>query len=276
MIDLHSHILPGVDDGTADSAAALELARAFVDDGVLVVACTPHILPGLYHNRGPEILIAVSNLQAALNERDIPLVLVSGADNHITPDFIDGLSSGRLLALHASRYVLVEPPHHSAPPLMEEFFANVLANGYVPILTHPERLSWIREKYALVERLVQQGVWMQITAGSLTGAYGTTAQYWAERMLDEGLVHILASDAHDTSHRPPNLTAGREAAARRVGFEEAENLVFLRPRGILENVAPSELPQPIGLRVNDARPKLVDGVSLRSSRLAGGLRRLFA
>jgi protein-tyrosine phosphatase len=118
----------------------------------------------------------------------------------------------------------------------------------VPILTHPERLSWINSHYGAIERLARAGVWMQITAGSLAGAFGRNARYWAERMLDEGRVHILATDAHDTKKRPPNLREGRELAAVRVGADEAERLVVGRPKGVLMNLAPSDLPAPVAAR----------------------------
>lgn len=244
MFDLHSHILPGLDDGAADYACAMEMALAFLADGVDVVACTPHILPGLYHNAGPQIRLAVTDLQLRLDEAAIPLRLVAGADNHITPDFVRGLKSGRLLTLNDTRYVLVEPPHHVAPARLEDLFFEILMAGYVPILTHPERLTWIGDQYPLMQRLVESGVWMQVTSGSLTGTFGRDSRYWAERLLDEGLVHILATDAHDTHRRPPDLARGRELAAKRLGDGEATNLVFTRPRGILVNAAPSEMPLP--------------------------------
>jgi protein-tyrosine phosphatase len=151
------------------------MARALVDDGVTVAACTPHITPGIYHNTGGAIIAAVEQLQSALDDHAIPLFLVSGADNHMVPDFVGALRSGHLLPLHGSRYVLVEPPHRSAPPRLEEFFLDLIAHGYVPILTHPERLSWIQDKYDLVGDLVNAGVWMQLTSGSLTGAFGSSA-----------------------------------------------------------------------------------------------------
>ena len=243
MIDLHSHLLPGVDDGAADLSIALEMARAWVADGVTVVACTPHILPGLYHNTGPQIRAGVAQLQEALDQAEIPLRLVTGADNHIVPDFVAGLQSGHLLTLADSRYVLVEPPHHIAPPRLEELFFSILVAGYIPILTHPERLTWIESEYSTMIRLAQKGVWMQITAGSLTGAFGRRPKYWAERMLAEGLVHILATDAHNLDRRAPILSHGREAAAKRVGEVEAEHLVLTRPQGIIANMAPNALPQ---------------------------------
>jgi protein-tyrosine phosphatase len=244
MIDLHCHILPGIDDGAPDLAVSIEMAKAFVADGVSVIACTPHILPGLYHNTGPQIRQATERLQQTLNREGISLQLVTGADNHIVPDFVAQLRSGHLLPLANSRYVLVEPPHHVAPPRLEDLFFSLLVADYVPILTHPERLKWISSHYEVVQRLARAGVWMQITAGSLAGAFGRDARYYGERMLDEGYVHILATDAHDVNRRPPNLRRGRALAAKCVGDIEAEHLVVTRPRGVLLNDLPSNLPRP--------------------------------
>ena len=148
------------------------------------------------------------------------------------------------MSLADSRYVLVEPPHHVAPPRLEELFFSLITANYVPILTHPERLTWINSAYASMERLNTAGAWFQVTAGSLAGDFGRNARYWAERLLDEGKVHLLATDAHDLKTRPPRLSRGRELAAKRVGDVEAENLVVTRPRGVLHNVPPSELPPP--------------------------------
>jgi protein-tyrosine phosphatase len=242
MIDLHSHILPGIDDGATDLDVSLEMARIAVADGVEVQACTPHILPGLYHNTGPQIRAATWELQQQLDAHGIPLQLITGADAHLVPDMAGGLRSGHILSLADTRYVLVEPPHHVAPLRLEEFFFGLLLAGYVPILTHPERLTWIEQHYPTMVRLFDAGVWMQITAGSLTGAFGRAPRYWSERMLNEGRVHILASDAHGINRRRPNLGEGRAAAAKWVGEAEAENLVLTRPRGILENVLPTQMP----------------------------------
>lgn len=242
MIDLHCHILPGIDDGASDLSVSLAMARAFVDDGVSVVACTPHILPGLYHNSGPQIRQAVIALQRELDKNEIPLMLVPGADNHIVQNFAGGLRSGHLLALADTRYVLVEPPHHVAPSRLEEFFFDVMVAGYVPILTHPERLTWIEQQYPLMQRLAKNGVWMQITAGSLSGSFGRRPKYWGERMLDDGIVQVLATDAHDTQRRPPKLSQGRELAERRVGALQAHHLVSTRPQGVIANALPSSMP----------------------------------
>lgn len=233
MIDIHCHLLPGIDDGPGDLATSLEMAKTFVADGVSIVACTPHIFPGIYPNTGPNIRHHVQRLQNALDERGIPLRLVPGADAHMMPDFVSGLRTGEILSINDTRYVLVEPPHHVAPPRLEMFFRTLISSSYIPILTHPERLSWIKTGYPVITKLVNAGVWLQITAGSLTGDFGTRAQYWAERLLDEGLTKILATDAHDLIKRPPNLRKGLDAAARRIGTDKAKGLVLTNPTAIL-------------------------------------------
>ncbi len=242
MIDLHCHLLPGIDDGAPNLATSLAMARIAIADGIKTMACTPHIYPGLYENTGPAIRQAVVDLQAQLNEADLALQITSGADTHITPDLIAGLRTGRVPSLHNSRYFLLEPPHHVAPPRLAETVFDLLAAGYVPVVTHPERLSWIEDRYETFIDLARQGAWMQVTAGSLTGRFGSAAQYWGERLLDEGWVHILATDSHGVDRRPPLLAEGQRVAERWVGVEEARHLVQTRPQVILDNIQPDQSP----------------------------------
>ncbi len=250
MIDLHCHLLPGVDDGAADLGTALAMARIAVDDGIKVIACTPHIYPGMYDNDGPAIRRAVAELQTRLEEADIPLRLTLGADAHIAPDLVAGLRAGRVPTLHDSRYFLLEPPHHVAPPRLADTVFDLLAAGYVPVITHPERLSWIEDHYETFVELARKGAWLQVTAGSLTGRFGKAARYWAERLLDEGWVHILATDAHGVDRRPPLLAEGQRVAERWLGAGEALHLVETRPQGILDNLQPERLPAAPALNVN--------------------------
>ncbi|WP_428031367.1 tyrosine-protein phosphatase [Ancylobacter sp.] len=281
MIDLHNHILPGIDDGAADMAVAIEMARMHVAQGVEIVACTPHILPGVYHNEGAQIRRAVDNLQQALDEAGVPLILIPGADNHVVPAFVEELRKGRLLTLGDTRYVLVEPPHNIAPARLDELIFTILLANYVPILTHPERLKWVEEKFTLIQRMAERGVWMQITSGSLTGRFGRRPKYWADKMVGEGMVHILASDAHDTIKRPPDLAEGRLAAERLVGTVEARRMTVERPRDIVLNRAPAES-APTGVVRFDEVGREESG-DIRAHRSGGGgssdllgrLRRLF-
>jgi protein-tyrosine phosphatase len=266
MIDLHSHILPGIDDGATDLAMSLEMARMAVDDGIRTMACTPHIYPGLYDNDAAGIRSAIGKLQHELDTAGIGLRLVEGADVHLEPELGKGIREGRVPTLAGSRYLLLEPPHHVAPPRFEDSVFALMAEGVVPVITHPERLSWVEHDFAMFERLASRGVFMQVTAGALTGRFGKRPQYWAERFLGDGMTHLLATDTHHPRRRPPLLAEAREAAARLVGAEEATHLVETRPRGVIDNLSPDELP-PLPAKTV-ARPK--DG-----SRL-GVLQRLFA
>lgn len=253
MIDLHCHLLPGIDDGAPDLATSLAMARIAADDGIEVIACTPHIYPGMYENTGPAIRQAVTELQTRLDEAGVPLQVTFGADTHIAPDLVAGLRTGRVPSLHGSRYFLLEPPHHVAPPRLAETVFDLLAAGYIPVVTHPERLSWIEDRYEVFVELARKGAWMQVTAGSLTGRFGSAARYWGERLLDEGWVHILATDSHGVDRRPPLLAEGQRVAERWVGAEEAAHLVQTRPQGILNNCEPERLPAVLAL-VESSRP----------------------
>ncbi len=241
LIDLHCHMLPGIDDGAADLAVSLEMARIAVADGISTVVCTPHILPTVYDNSGPAIRAAVSRLQAALMQAEIPLRVLPGADVHIAPDLVDGLRSGRVLCVADSRYLLLEPPHHVLPPRLQDCVFGLMTAGYLPILTHPERLTWIDQHYDVIQQLARAGMLMQITGGSLTGRFGKRVRHWSQRMLDDGLVDILATDAHDTQARPPRLSEAREVVVERCGDEEARKMVLARPQAILDNLDPSDL-----------------------------------
>jgi protein-tyrosine phosphatase len=251
VIDLHCHLLPGIDDGAPDLDAALRMARMAVDDGITTIACTPHIYPGMFENDSAGIRLNIENLRDHLAAAGIPLKLSWGADAHVSPDLLPRLKAGTVPCLNGSRYFLLEPPHHVAPPHFDHFAFSLLAAGYVPVITHPERLSWIGDHYETFCSLSDRGVWMQVTSGSLTGRFGKAARYWSERMLDEGRVDILATDAHHPERRPPLLAEGREAAAHWVGTAEATHLVETRPLGILKNLAPDTMPP----RIQSSRPK---------------------
>jgi len=242
MFDLHCHLLPGIDDGAPDLATSLEMARIAHADGIRTVACTPHIYPGMYDNDAPGIRKAIAALQAELDAAGIGLRLVEGADVHLDTDLAGAIRGGRVPTIAGSRYLLLEPPHHVAPPGFESRVFELMAAGITPVITHPERLSWVEDHYDLFMRLVDRGCWMQITAGALTGRHGRRPKYWGDRFVGEGKAHLLATDAHDTRRRPPLLAEAREAAIALVGAEEADHLVVTRPAGIVRNDAPRDLP----------------------------------
>jgi len=255
MLDLHCHILPGIDDGAVDLDMALQMARIAAADGITTIACTPHIYPGVYDNNATAIRNAIVAFQAELDQRGIALRLLEGADVHVDPDLVAGIRNGRIPTLAGSRYLLLEPPHHVAPPRFEDLVFEVMTAGYVPVITHPERLTWVETHYDLFTRLSQRGAWMQVTAGALTGRFGRRVRYWGERFVGDGHCMVLATDAHHPERRPPLLAEAREAAAALVGREESGHMVHTRPQGVAENQPPEQLPLALHATVGFAPPK---------------------
>jgi protein-tyrosine phosphatase len=254
VIDLHCHMLPGIDDGAVDLDTALDMARIAVADGITLTACTPHIYPGLYENEAEGIRRAVGAFRHQVTDAGIPLELTYGADIQLVPELVERLKCGAFPTLHGTRYFLFEPPHHTVPARFIESVFDAVASGYVPVITHPERLTWLDDAhYGWFVQAAQQGAWLQVTAGALTGRFSKRAKYWGERMLDDGIVHILATDAHAADRRPPLLAEGRKIAAKWLGEEEADRLVEQRPRAVIEDCDPADVPPPPALGTGGER-----------------------
>ncbi|MEJ5363559.1 MAG: CpsB/CapC family capsule biosynthesis tyrosine phosphatase [Desulfosoma sp.] len=234
MIDLHMHCLPGLDDGAADMAEALAMARTAVEDGVSAVAATPHWVPGLYENTRHRILAAVERFRGALDREGISLRVHAGAELHLDPSIPGALVEGKLLTLNDGlRYVLIELPGIFIPEHVEGFWFRLRALGFVPIAAHPERCITVVRKPDILASWVRSGLLVQATAASLSGRFGPEVRRLCERLLERGLVHVIASDSHGTVDRPPRLSEAREAAARIVGEEAARAMVEEVPRRIL-------------------------------------------
>ena len=243
MIDLHCHMLPQIDDGPKTLDESIAMARIAVKDGIKIVACTPHIYQGVYNNTGKQIKAATKAFQKILDEEHIPLKLMYAADTHIHPDLIEEIKLGHVPTFNGGRYLLLEPTHHIAPMGFESYVIKMLEEGFVPIITHPERLTYIESFYDVMTRLVKKGAWMQITAASFTGRFGALAKRYAYRFLVDGKIAILATDAHSVKHRPPILSEALTIATHVLGEEEARRLVLDRPSAILDNRDPKEVPQ---------------------------------
>jgi protein-tyrosine phosphatase len=257
VIDLHTHLLPGIDDGSKSVEQSLEMARIAVADGITVLACTPHIYPGMYMNDAAGIYAARDTLQHHLNEAGIALRLVVGADAHLVPELLSGLQSGRVPTLNRSRYFLLEPSHHVAVPNFDNSVFQIMVAGYLPVITHPERLTWIEDHYPMFVDLAKRGVWLQLTAGAVLGKFGKRAKYWSERLLSEGWVHIIASDAHNTGRRSPQMAEALAQVIKRVGEREAMQMVLDRPQAILDDSEPAKTSPVLGLMTKPPDPASV-------------------
>jgi protein-tyrosine phosphatase len=231
MIDLHAHILPGLDHGARDWNEALEMCRLAVADGITTMAATPHV-SDMFPNSVESIATAAEELRERLADASIPLEIVAGGDYHIRPD----LAPENVLTLNGNgRYFLLEFPYEVIPVGSERFIEILVEDrGLVPVITHPERIYSMHGRESRLAGMVEKGALVQITGESLTETFGPACRKSAERMLKKGLVHVIASDAHWANERPPVLSGSLAAAARIVGEEKARRLVHDNPRAILD------------------------------------------
>jgi protein-tyrosine phosphatase len=236
MIDLHCHILPDIDDGPSSPDESLTIARQAAADGIIAMVATPHVCNGVYCGSAPVIARKVEALNAELGRAGIHLTIYPGAEVQLVPGLTELLRSGAVCTINSSRYVLIElPPTFLPETAKDEFFA-LRINGFIPILAHPERHPQIKNNLAFLEELVQMGTLCQLTAQSLTGEFGTTAQGMAEKMIENDLAHILATDSHSSKWRKPVLSSALDRAARLLhSREEALQMVDGLPRAIVDD-----------------------------------------
>jgi len=229
FVDIHCHLLPGIDDGAADIDETLSMARMAVDDGIRAIVCTPHQSGNYACNSGDGIREAVSRLQRLLEQEGIPLRVLPGADVRIESDMLAGLQRGEILSLaDRRRHVLLELPHELYMPL-QPVLNGLNRAGMVGVLSHPERNQGILNRPRLLLPLVESGCLMQVTAGSLVGTFGAKIQKFSQWMIEEGLVHFLATDAHSSKSRRPLLGRAYRRAEELVGTESATEMCCANP-----------------------------------------------
>lgn len=232
MIDLHNHLLPGIDDGAPDLGASLALARMAVEDGITHLVCTPHIHPGRYDNSADSIQATRVRFAAALQEENIPLQVAAAAEVRFGMELMVGISQGAIPFLgewQGKHVLLLEFPHGEIPFGAERLISWLLQRNIIPMIAHPERNKGIMRTPSRLKPFIEQGCLLQVTAASVAGRFGPAAQEIAHSLLEQDVVTILASDAHNPQHRPPVLSEGMQHAARIVGDVRAEALVKHTP-----------------------------------------------
>jgi len=232
MIDLHSHLLPGIDDGAQSMAEALELAAHAVACGTTHMVCTPHLHPGRYSNTATSIALSVRKFAAALAQAGIPLQVSAAAEARFDSDLVTLAKRNELPFVgewKGRQVLLLEFPHSEIPAQADKLTNWMLKNNIQPLIAHPERNKGVMANYKRINPFLEQGCLLQVTAGSLAGQFGPTAKELAEFLLLSNHIIILASDAHDMKNRPPNLLPGLEQAIRLIGEAAARKLVEDNP-----------------------------------------------
>lgn len=236
MIDLHAHLLPGVDDGAQTLDEALMLAQCAANDGIRVLALTPHVHPGRYNNDRPSLQARFEAFRAAIEGAGIPLEIRLAGEVRLGFEALSLLLEERIPFLgtvDGYRVMLLEFPHQGIPVGTEQFIEKMLKLRVRPLIAHPERNKSVMQDPLRLGTFLDAGCWLQLTAGSLAGRFGQPAQKTAEYILRQGWAQVIATDAHNLDHRPPLLAEGARAAAVIVGEKRAKAMVSDFPAQIL-------------------------------------------
>ena len=258
MIDLHAHILPGLDDGPLTLTESVEMCRRSYQDGIRTIVATPHILEGVYANDRPTILAKVQELNQAINRFGLQsskfgvknhnstirnpqseFKVLPGADVHFSFDMLQLCENGEIMTVNDNgRYLMVEFDFQGIPYHAEDVLFQMIMKGFNPIITHPERNLGIGQKPHRYGEMIRMGCLGQATAMSLAGGFGAGVRRTAEGLLRNRLIHIIASDSHSIDRRPPILSTGVRAAEKIVGKEEAQKMVTEYPQAVLDGRIP--------------------------------------
>lgn len=242
MVDIHCHILPEVDDGSDSWETSVEMCRLAASDGITQTVATPHANDRYPYERAQHA-IRLAKLQEAAGP--VP-ALSLGCDFHFSYDNVQAaLARPGEFAIGSSGYLLVEFSDFALPPFLQDALARLGMAGLRAIITHPERNQLLQREPEQVLKLAQMGCIIQVTGSSLTGHWGGKAERMGRWLLERDAVHVLASDGHDLRHRPPVLSAGREAAAAICGPDVARALVEDNPLAIVSNQPLPYFPKPL-------------------------------
>ncbi|QJF25894.1 tyrosine-protein phosphatase [Mammaliicoccus vitulinus] len=225
MIDIHNHLLYGLDDGPLDAESMLELAREAEKIGITDLVATPHYIKHRFKNSADIVTARTEEVQAILNDNGIDIKVYPSQEIHMFGNEFAGLKSGELLPItEGSRYVLIEFPFFSVPDFANKTFDQLFDAGYRPLLAHPERIIPIQDNPQILFDLIERGALCQVTAGSLVDKYGEDAKRIADYLLDQDAIHIVGSDAHNTSNRNFHIKEAYDYIERTKGIDKVNQL----------------------------------------------------
>ena len=262
MIDLHCHILPGLDDGAGTLEDSLAMAETAWKDGIKTIVATPHLFRGNFSTDDFSLIEERRReFREALEKNKVAVEVKAGAEVHIAHNLIDKIRTHRNdLVINGSAYMFIEFPSSHVYPGVKNLVFDLMSEGIIPIIAHPERNSVLVRHPGLLYDLVGMGALAQANGGSLTGYYGREAGEASIRFLKWNLIHFLASDAHSSSSIPPRLSEAVKRAEAAIGKDRARSLVFDNPQAVLDDreipsllspVDPRKLKKSLSFRIPD-------------------------
>jgi protein-tyrosine phosphatase len=239
MIDIHTHILPAIDDGPTTMTESVEMCRIAVNDGIKKMIATPHVQNGMYDLDANKVLEKIHLLNQLVKQEGLDLVIFPGAEVHLNDRLLDAeiLKESSILTINGGKkYILLEFPFQWVPSGTEHVIFKLRSMGFTPILPHLERNFKIQRDPSMVRHFAEMGAILQVTAQSITGDFDAAPMKCALWMLKNNLVHVIASDAHSPAGRPPILSKALKVVSDKLGEEAANKMVLDHPRMILEGL----------------------------------------
>lgn len=226
MIDLHCHILPGIDDGAQTSEDSLAMAEKAISQGITHLMCTPHHNNGKYSNPANQVIEQVARLQQELDQRNLNLTLLEGQEVRITGTLLEDIAKGEILFTDlADTYILIEFPTGEVPAYTEQLFFQLLSQGHTPVIVHPERNAVFRRNPNELIPFLELGALTQLTAPSIVGVFGKEIQKTAKKMLKHNMLYMVASDAHNLRQRSFYMKEAYEVIRKECGQSKVDEMM---------------------------------------------------
>ncbi|MCB5237689.1 tyrosine-protein phosphatase [Niallia circulans] len=219
MIDIHSHILPGIDDGAQTIEDSIEMAKAAVNEGITTIIATPHHKNNQFTNLKSSILTKVNDLNTVLKQENIPLTVLPGQEVRIYGEVLEDYYKEEILTLNHTKYLFIEFPSSSVPRYAERLLYELQTEGIIPIIVHPERNKELQEKPDLLYQFVKNGALTQVTASSVAGYFGKNVKKFSEQLIEHNLTHFVASDAHNVHNRSFKMMEGLDVIEENFGVD---------------------------------------------------------
>lgn len=249
MIDIHSHILPGLDDGSPDLATSLKMAEIAASEGIKKMVATPHFIPKEKEQERGKVLEKIRELNCVLKEKGIDLEVYPGEEVFLSPEIPELLDEGKIITLFdGGKYLLVELPMMSIPPYALNIIHSIHLRGVTVILAHPERNREIAADVKRLRDFIRLGVLVQVNSLSLLGVFGSTCKKVAEKIVREGMAHIIATDCHTARSRSPRMKKALSMLDGRTGhILTVENPTLIMEGKKIEVPKEGYKARPIGL-----------------------------